>query len=66
MMGPLTPDSGTPLWEYLGRRFINLSYREADLFSSRSKEFLLNLWPKGEVFVSLLPPEARALIHAPR
>jgi arginine N-succinyltransferase len=62
MMGPLTPDSGTPLWEYLGRRFINLSYREADLFSSRSKEFLLSLWPKGEVFVSLLPPEARALI----
>ena len=62
MMGPLTPDSGTLLWEYLGRRFINLSYKEADLFSSRSKEFLLSLWPKGEIFVSLLPPEARALI----
>ena len=62
MMGPLTPDSGTLLWEYLGRRFINLSYKEADLFSSRSKEFLLSLWPKGEMFVSLLPPEARALI----
>lgn len=62
MMGPLTPDSGTPLWEYLGRRFINLSYKEADLFSSRSKEFLLSLWPKGEIFASLLPPEARALI----
>ncbi len=62
MMGPLTPDSGTLLWEYLGRRFINLSYKEADLFSSRSKEFLLTLWPKGEIFVSLLPPEARALI----
>jgi arginine N-succinyltransferase len=62
MMGPLTPDSGTLLWEYLGRRFINLSYKEADLFSSRSKEFLLALWPKGEIFASLLPPEARALI----
>ena len=24
-------------YEYLGRRFINLSYKEADLFSSRSK-----------------------------
>ena len=47
MMGPLTPDSGTLLWEYLGRRFINLSYKEADLFSSRSKEFLLSLWPKA-------------------
>lgn len=62
MMGPLTPDSGTLLWEYLGRRFINLSYKEADLFSSRSKEFLLSLWPKGEILASLLPPEARALI----
>ena len=62
MMGPLTPDSGTLLWEYLGRRFINLSYKEADLFSSRSKEFLLSLWPKEQIFVSLLPPEARALI----
>jgi arginine N-succinyltransferase len=62
MMGPLTPDSGTLLWEYLGRRFINLSYKEADLFSSRSKEFLLSLWPKGEIYASLLPPEARALI----
>ena len=62
MMGPLTPDSLTPLWEYFGRRFINLSYREADLFSSRSKEFMLSLFPKGEIYVSMLPPEARALI----
>jgi arginine N-succinyltransferase len=62
MMGPLTPDALTPLWEYFGRRFINLSYREADLFSSRSKEFMLSLFPKGEIYVSMLPPEARALI----
>ena len=46
----------------LGRRFINLSYREADLFSARSKEFMLSLFPREEIFVSLLPPEARALI----
>lgn len=62
MMGALTTDSHTPLWEYLGRRFINLSYREADLFSARSKEFMLSLFPREEIFVSLLPPEARALI----
>ncbi|MSR40518.1 MAG: arginine N-succinyltransferase [Phycisphaerales bacterium] len=62
LMGPLTPDAGSPLWEYFGRRFINLSYREADLFSSRSKEFMLSLFPKGEIYVSMLPPEARALI----
>jgi arginine N-succinyltransferase len=62
MMGTVTPDSHTLLWEYLGRRFINLSYKEADLFSARSKEFMLSLFPRDEIFVSLLPPEARSLI----
>jgi arginine N-succinyltransferase len=62
MMGTVTTDSHTPLWEYLGRRFINLSYKEADLFSARSKEFMLSLFPREELYVSILPPEARALI----
>jgi arginine N-succinyltransferase len=62
MMGAVTPDSHTLLWEYLGRRFINLSYKEADLFSARSKEFMVNLFPRDEIFASLLPPEARNLI----
>ena len=62
LMGPVTPDSRTLLWEYLGRRFINLSYQEADLFCQHSKEFMTNLWPRGEIFASILPPDARALI----
>jgi len=62
MMGPLSPDSHTLLWEYLGRRFINLSYQEADLFCQRSKEFMTALWPRDEMHVSVLPAEARALI----
>jgi arginine N-succinyltransferase len=62
MMGALDPNSHTPLWEYLGRRFINLSYAEADLFSTKSKEFILSLFPKSEIYISLLPPEARNLI----
>lgn len=62
LMGPLTPDSRTMLWEYLGRRFINLSYSEADLFCQHSKEFMTSLWPRGEIHTSILPPEARALI----
>src|SRR5688572_2383907 len=32
MAAPLTPDSRNTLWEYLGRRFINLEYAEADRF----------------------------------
>jgi arginine N-succinyltransferase len=62
MMAPLTPDSRNTLWEYLGRRFINLSYAEADRFCQYSKEFMTSLLPKSEIYVSLLPPEARNLI----
>lgn len=62
LMGPLTPDSRTLLWEYLGRRFINLSYDEADLFCQTSKEFMTALWPRDEMHISILPAEARALI----
>jgi arginine N-succinyltransferase len=62
MMGPITPDSRNVLWEYLGRRFINLDYTEADKFCQTSKEFMSSLLPKGEIYVSLLPPEARTLI----
>lgn len=62
MMGPLTPDSRNLLWEYLGRRFINLSFTEADRFCQRSKEFITSLFPKSEIYISLLPPEARNLL----
>lgn len=62
MMGPLTPDSRNLLWEYLGRRFINLQYAEADRFCQHSKEFITSLFPKEELYASMLPPEARALI----
>jgi arginine N-succinyltransferase len=62
MMGTLTPDSRNTLWNYLGRRFINLSYTEADRFCQHSKEFILSLFPPEEIYVSLLPPDARALI----
>ena len=62
MMGPLTPDSRNLLWEYFGRRFINLSFAEADLFCQHSKEFITSLLPKSEIYATLLPPEARSLI----
>jgi arginine N-succinyltransferase len=61
-MGPLTQDSRNIFWEALGRRFINLSFAEADFFCQRSKEFITSLFPKEEIYVSLLPPFARHLI----
>jgi len=62
MMGPITPDGHNTLWEYFGRRFINLTYSEADKFCQYSREFMTSLLPPEEVYLTLLPPEARALI----
>jgi arginine N-succinyltransferase len=62
LMGPITPDGQSTLWEYLGRRFINLTYIEADRFCQHSKEFMLSLLPREEIYLTLLPPEARRLV----
>ncbi len=59
MMGPITLDGVSPLWEALGRRFIPLSYVEADKHCQRSREFISALLPKEDIYLSLLPPEAR-------
>ncbi|MEC9373811.1 MAG: arginine N-succinyltransferase, partial [Planctomycetota bacterium] len=62
MMAPITPDGRNTLWEFLGRRFINLDYTEADRFCAHSREFMTSLLPREEIYLTLLPPEARALI----
>jgi len=62
MMAAITPEGGNTLWEYFGRRFINLSYEEADRFCAQSREFMTSLLPHEEIYLTLLPPEARALI----
>lgn len=62
MMGPITPDGQNSFWEYFGRRFINLTYYEADKFCQYSREFMISLLPKEDIYLTLLPPEARALL----
>ena len=62
MMAPITPDGGNTFWEYFGRRFINLTYSEADKFCAHSREFMTSLLPREEIYLSLLPAEARALV----
>lgn len=62
MMAPITLDGQNMLWEYLGRRFIPLSYTEADKHCQRSREFIAALLPKEDIYLSLLPPEARDVV----
>ncbi|MBK7405387.1 MAG: aminotransferase class III-fold pyridoxal phosphate-dependent enzyme [Phycisphaerales bacterium] len=62
MMAPITDDGRSLFWEYLGRRFIPLSYAEADTQCARSRLFISALLPHEDLYLSLLPPEARDVV----
>lgn len=62
MMAPITPDGRNKFWDALGSKFINMSYTEADMFCQHSREFMLSLLPREEIYATLLPAEARQLI----
>jgi len=62
LMPPLEPDGTSHLWEAYGRRFTGMSYAEADLRSSEDKTFIRDLFPRGEVYASLLSQDAQDVI----
>ena len=62
LLPPLEADGTSHLWEAVGRHLTGLSYREADRLSKKNKEFIRGLFPEGEIFASLLSPEAQAVI----
>jgi arginine N-succinyltransferase len=64
LLPPLEADGTSHLWEALGRHFTGLTYSEADRLSKRNKEFIRGLFPEGELYATLLPPRAQAVIGA--
>jgi arginine N-succinyltransferase len=62
LMPPLDAHGQSPLWEAIGRRFMNMDYIEADLLSRSNKEFILSLFPSENIYMTLLPLEARNAI----
>ena len=62
LMPPLDSDGNAPLWEAIGRRFMNMDYNEADVLSRSNKEFILSLFPSDNIYMTLLPYEARNAI----
>lgn len=59
MMAPISDAGDNTFWDAFGRRFINLSYDEADRFCQYSREFMFTLLPREDIYLSLLPPKAR-------
>lgn len=62
LLPPLGEGGRSALWESVGRHFTGLDYSEADLISKHNKEFIRNLFPGGNIYVSLLCPDARDVI----
>lgn len=62
LMPPLDKYGNSPLWEAVGRRFLNMNYHEADILSRNNKEFILSLFPSENIYQTLLPMEARESI----
>lgn len=62
LMPPLDKQGNSPLWEAVGRRFLNMNYHEADILSRNNKEFILSLFPSENIYQTLLPMEARESI----
>lgn len=59
LMPPLDEHGQSPLWEAIGRRFMNMDYIEADKLSRSNKEFILSLFPSDNIYMTLLSIEAR-------
>ncbi len=62
LMPPFDQKGKSPLWEALGRKFLNMDYKEADILSRKNKEFILSLFPQDTVYETLLPLKARDAI----
>lgn len=62
LMPPFDSNGNSPLWEAIGRRFLNMNYQDADMLSRENREFILSLFPSDTIYGTLLPPEARNAI----
>jgi arginine N-succinyltransferase len=62
LMPPLLPDGRSLLWECVGKKFTGLTYSEADKLSRQNKEFIKELFPSSDIFVTLFPERAQKVL----
>jgi len=65
MLSPFEAPGQNLLWDAFGARFTGLPYREADHLSSRTKQFIADLFPRDPVYVTLFPQSVQAVIGQP-
>ena len=60
---PILDDHGnSPLWDNLGRKFIDMPYKKADELSRKNKDFIPSLFPSKPIYIQLLPQNAQEVV----
>lgn len=62
MRGVVDDQGRSPFWDAVGKHFFNIDYPRADYLSVINKRFIADLMPKHPIYITLLPPEAQAVI----
>lgn len=62
LLPPLMPDGRSLLWEAVGKKFTGLTYMEADKLSRQNKEFIKELFPASDIYVSLFPERTQRVV----
>jgi arginine N-succinyltransferase len=62
LMPPLMPDGRSLLWEAVGKKFTGLTYTEADGLSRKNREFIKELFPASDIYVSLFPERTQKVV----
>jgi len=62
LMPPLLQDGRSLLWEAVGKKFTGLTYMEADRLSRQNKEFIKELFPSSDIYVSLFPERTQKVV----
>ncbi|MGH0032200.1 MAG: arginine N-succinyltransferase [Myxococcota bacterium] len=65
MLSPFEETGDNLLWNAFGAKFTGMPYREADHLSSRSKQFIADLFPVDPVYATLFPEEVQRVIGQP-
>ena len=65
MLSPFEKTGNNLLWDAFGARFTGVPYREADHLSSRSKQFIADLFPEDPVYTTLFPDHVQDVIGKP-
>jgi arginine N-succinyltransferase len=65
MLSPFEEPGHNLLWDAFGARFTGLPYREADHLSSRTKQWIADLFPRDPVYATLFPDDVQAVIGKP-